>query len=85
MQHVGRRQLLDLKTSNQSYLVLNKSSLSLFSSFALLTNKLVMGKWCISLIRLNVTYKFALITLGNCKCKVYRLQKLLHRLEQHGL
>jgi len=28
MQHVGRRQLLDLKTSNQSYLVLNKLSLS---------------------------------------------------------
>jgi hypothetical protein len=44
-----------------------------------------MGKWCISLIRLNATYKFALIRVGNCKCKVYRLQKLLHRLEQHGL
>lgn len=51
----------------------------------LIWHKLVMGKRHISLIKLNATYKFALIRLGNCKCKACRLQKLLYRLEQHGL
>jgi hypothetical protein len=44
-----------------------------------------MGKQCISLIKLNATYKFALIRLVNCKGKACRLQKLLCRLEPHGL